>query len=77
MARSSHSKHTCATLTVCVMGELLVEDAVDEAAALDEVVVDEFWAETTNDPSKKESAVKRVRRQVREKVIVRSNMSTL
>jgi hypothetical protein len=40
-------------------------------------VVDEFWAETTNDPSKKESAVKRVRRQVREKVIVRSNMSTL
>jgi hypothetical protein len=53
-------------LIVCVTGELLVEEAVDEAAALKTVVVDVLWAETTDDPSKKESAVKRVRRQVRE-----------
>jgi hypothetical protein len=69
MASSRHSKHTCATLTVCVMGELLVEEAVDEAAALNALVVDELWdelwAETMDDPSK-ESTVKRVRRQVRE-----------
>lgn len=65
MAPSSHSKHTRATLTVCVMGELLVEEAVDEAAALNELVVDTLWAETTDDPSKKESTVKRMRRQVR------------
>ena len=65
MAGSRHSKHTCATLTVCVMGELLVEEAVDEAAALNALVVDVLWAETTDDPSK-ESTVKRVRRQLRE-----------
>jgi hypothetical protein len=63
MAGSRHSEHTCATLTVCVMGKLLVEEAVDEAAALNALVVDELWAETTDDPSK-ESNVKRVRRQV-------------
>jgi hypothetical protein len=66
MAPSGHSKHTSATSTVCVIGELLVEEAVDEAAALNEVVVDTLWAETTGDPSKKESTVNRVRRQVRE-----------
>ena len=47
------------------MGKLLVEEAVDEAAALNTLVVDELWAETTDDPSK-ERTVKRVRRQVRE-----------
>jgi hypothetical protein len=66
MAPLSHSKHTSATLTVCVIGELLVEEAVDEAAELNALVVDTLWAETTDDPSKKESTVKRVRRQVRE-----------
>jgi hypothetical protein len=58
-------KPPSATLTVCVMGELLVEEAVDEAAALNALVVDTLWAETTDDPSK-ESTVKRMRRQVRE-----------
>jgi hypothetical protein len=77
MAPSSHSKLTSATSTVCVTGELLVEEAVDETAALNVVVVDTLWAETTDDPSKKESTVRRVRRQVREEVIVRSNTSTL
>jgi hypothetical protein len=48
------------------MGEPLVEEAVDEAAALNALVVDTLWAETTDDPSKKESTVKRMRRQVRE-----------
>jgi len=48
------------------MGKLLVEEAVDEAAALNTLVVDTLWAETTDDPSKKESTVKRVSRQVRE-----------
>jgi len=47
------------------MGELLVGEAVDEAAALKALVVESLWAETTDDPSKK-STVKRVRRQVRE-----------
>lgn len=65
MAGSRHSKHTCATLTVCVMGELLVEEAVEEAAALNALVVDALWAETRDDPSK-ENTVKRVRRQVLE-----------
>jgi hypothetical protein len=50
---------------------------VDEVAALNALVVDTLWAETTDDPSKKESTVRRVRRQVREEVIVRSNTSTL
>lgn len=66
MTPSSHSKRTSATSTVCVMGELLVEEAVDEGAALNALVVDSLWAETTDDPSKKESTVKRVSRQVRE-----------
>jgi hypothetical protein len=66
MTPSSRSKHTSATLTVCVTGELLVEEAADEDAALNVVVVDALWAETTDDPSKKESTVKRVRRQLRE-----------
>jgi len=63
-------KPPCATLTVCVMGELLVEEAVDEAAALNALVVDELWdelwAETATDDPSKESTVKRVRRQLRE-----------
>jgi hypothetical protein len=67
---------TSATLTVCVMGELLVdealEEALDEAAALEAaLVVDALWAETSDDPRSKESTVKRVRRQVREQVILR------
>jgi hypothetical protein len=45
---------------------------VDEVAALNALVVDTLWAETTDDPSKKESTVKRVSRQVREEAIVRS-----
>lgn len=65
MTPSSHSKHTSATLTVCVMGEPLVEEAVVEAAALNALVVDSLWAETNDDPSK-ESTVKRASRQVRE-----------
>ena len=39
---------------------------MDEAAALNALVVDTPWAETTDNPSKEESTVKRVSRQVRE-----------
>lgn len=42
-----------------------MEEAVDEAAALNALVVDTPWAETTDNPSE-ESTVKRVSRQVRE-----------
>jgi hypothetical protein len=59
-------------LTVCVMGKLLVDEAVDEAAALEAaLVLDALWAETSDDPRSKESTVKRVRRHVRKQVIVR------
>jgi hypothetical protein len=52
------------------MGELLVDEAVDEAAALEAaLVVEALWAETSDDRRSKESTVKRVRRQVRKMVI--------
>ena len=47
-----------------------MDEAVDEAAALEaSLVVD--WAETSEDPSSKESTVKRARRHVRGQVIMR------
>jgi hypothetical protein len=75
-------KPTWATLTVCVRGALVVEEALDEAAALEaaaleaELVIDSLWAETWVDPRSNESIGKRVRRQGREQVMVKWYVSS-
>jgi hypothetical protein len=53
------------------MGKLLVDEAVDEFAALETaLVVEALWAETNDDPRSRQRTVKRVQRQVRKQAIV-------
>lgn len=56
-----------------VMGELLLDVAVDEfVAALEAaLVVEALWAETSDDPRSRERTVKRERRQFRKQIIVK------
>jgi hypothetical protein len=58
---------------VWVMGELLVDEAVNEfVAALEAaLVVEALWAETSEDPKSRDRTVKRERRQFRKQIIMR------
>lgn len=58
-------------MTVWVIGKLLVDEAVDEFAALETaLVVEALWAETNDDPRSRHRTVKRLQRQVRKQAIV-------